>query len=400
VEPTDDYAALLYDYLVRGEFALAAVAARSIARKRADETLLSWSSASFPQVLIGYAYALGGDATRLSAWCRRTDPKWSLGSDGYVLDLAAHIRSSKYSSDSAICYRLTELLALPPPSTYFGLQLTLRLINIVAFAPNRESDRLLPALAELQYRYTKLLAETDPASLTLSFQRPSRSGLVGRVLDGARHCRRWLVWGLVTWISLVRTRIDVKKNLVGPAPSQPHGSTSATKTITEGTSMSQDSPDAKEAPPSPAAAGPERLGFIATAVAAFAVALWAAFSVVLFLYIGRDELQWTRLTWLFGSVQALAFAGAGALFGTAVQKSRADKAEQRASTAQADADAQRDDAVRGRALASVLQAEETDANGAESKLKPMGPAESAPVTANLRREHARLSRALFGDLVD
>ena len=162
--------------------------------------------------------------------------------------------------------------------------------------------------------------------------------------------------------------------------------------------MSQASPDAKA--PSPAAAAPQRLGLMATVVALFAVALWAAFTVVLLLDVGHSELQWTRLTWLFGSVQAIAFAGAGALFGTAVQKDRADKAEQRASCAQADADAQRDDAVRGRALASVLQAEETDADGAESKLKPMGAGQSAPVTADVRRDHARLSRALFGDLVE
>lgn len=164
--------------------------------------------------------------------------------------------------------------------------------------------------------------------------------------------------------------------------------------------MSQDPQDGQSTA-QPAATGGPKLGLAATAVAIFAVALWAIFSVTLFFYVDNNELEWTRLTWLFGSVQAIAFAGAGALFGTVVQKDRADQAEKRADSAQADANAQRDAAVKGIALASVLQAEGADADDAESKgYKPMGPGQQPAPQADVRREHARLSRALFGDLVE
>lgn len=172
--------------------------------------------------------------------------------------------------------------------------------------------------------------------------------------------------------------------------------------------MSED-PPATEVPAEPSATvqnstpgNPKQLSRAATAVAISAIGVWALFTVILCFYVGRDELQWSRLTWLFGSVQAIAFAGAGALFGTVVQKDRADQAEKRAESAQADADAQRDAAVKGRALASVLQAEATDdGHGAKTKgLAPMGPGQQPAPQADVRREHAQLSRALFGDLVD
>lgn len=84
-----------------------------------------------------------------------------MGSDGYLLDLADHVaRYSKYATDADICYRLKKLAAMPPPSTYFGLRLALRLINVVAFAPHRKDSSLPPALADLQYRYTRLSIAT------------------------------------------------------------------------------------------------------------------------------------------------------------------------------------------------------------------------------------------------
>jgi hypothetical protein len=47
-----------------------------------------------------------------------------------------------------------------------------------------------------------------------------------------------------------------------------------------------------------------------------------------------DERHWTRATYLFGSVEAIAFAAAGFLFGREVHRQQAAKAEQRAAEAE------------------------------------------------------------------
>jgi hypothetical protein len=165
--------------------------------------------------------------------------------------------------------------------------------------------------------------------------------------------------------------------------------------------MSEDPQNTPTSTPGGTKGSPQRLGVTATAVAVLAVVLWVVFTLILFFYIDHDELQWTRLTWLFSSVQAIAFAGAGALFGTVVQKDRADKAEQRAATAEADADAQRESAVKGRALGTVLQARAAEGIGAEADRRaPMGNAGQQPTPApDVRGEYAQLSKALFGDLM-
>jgi hypothetical protein len=139
----------------------------------------------------------------------------------------------------------------------------------------------------------------------------------------------------------------------------------------------------------------------ATIVAIAAVIFWAVFSVLLVRTANTtDEILWTRLAWIFGSVQALAFAAAGALFGTAVQRDRAEKAEERAASAQSDADAQRDDASKGRALAAILQAEAEDSLGDGGGARRSGAPAEAPPDAGVRQSHARIARSLFGDLVN
>jgi len=64
-----------------------------------------------------------------------------------------------------------------------------------------------------------------------------------------------------------------------------------------------------------------------------------------------SDTQWTRLAYVFGSVEAIAFAAAGALFGVTVQRDRVEKAEQKA-----DKNAQ--DAANGKALAAINLADE------------------------------------------
>jgi hypothetical protein len=131
--------------------------------------------------------------------------------------------------------------------------------------------------------------------------------------------------------------------------------------------------NAKDPAPGGSSSG-SKLSGPALWVAVFALAVWVAFSVVLIFNVGKNEIEWTRIAWIFGSIQSVAFAAAGALFGTAVQQQNVSNARQEASSAKNDADQQRDMAVRGRARAAMVQAESvTPANGDPSRLEPMGP---------------------------
>ena len=144
-----------------------------------------------------------------------------------LTSVADHVaRSSKFSTDADICYRLTKLSALPPPSTYFGLRVALRLINIVVFAPEREDSSLPPALPDLRYRYMRLLAETDPESLALSFQKPARPGIFGGLLDTVQCSLRSVAWSALTWIHRARALELTSRRTLSAAypfvPTTPH----------------------------------------------------------------------------------------------------------------------------------------------------------------------------------
>jgi hypothetical protein len=79
---------------------------------------------------------------------------------------------------------------------------------------------------------------------------------------------------------------------------------------------------------------------------------WLAFAlVVVFLvalvamYRLRADQYWDRLLYLFGALEALVFAGAGALFGTTVQRGNVEAARQDAEVARQDATEARQDAT-------------------------------------------------------
>ncbi|MGO8889972.1 MAG: hypothetical protein ACLP8X_36900 [Streptosporangiaceae bacterium] len=148
---------------------------------------------------------------------------------------------------------------------------------------------------------------------------------------------------------------------------------------------------------------PAKLGGPALWTAVGALVIWVAFSIVLLFNISKNETEWTRIAWVFGSIQSVAFAAAGALFGTAVQQQNVSTAQQQAATAKQDADQQRDAATKGRALAAVMQAEgKAQPAGDAGGLKAMGPAAAAVTDAAevLRQRHAQVSRSLFGNLVE
>jgi hypothetical protein len=121
---------------------------------------------------------------------------------------------------------------------------------------------------------------------------------------------------------------------------------------------------------------------VALIAALVALATFAAFTAYMIGQAdGENEVTWTRLAWLFSSVEAIAFGAAGALFGASVQRERAENAE-------ADARVNADAATRGRALAAAVKAE-----------APEGATRGAPAEgdASVAARHARLARELFPD---
>jgi Na+/melibiose symporter-like transporter len=124
-------------------------------------------------------------------------------------------------------------------------------------------------------------------------------------------------------------------------------------------------------------------------VAILAVAIWAAFLVVMLLASDSEDKTWTRLTFVFASVEAIAFAAAGALFGVSVQRERVQTAEQKA-------DAHARDAANGRALAAINVADEAATEARDPAAQSFG-AGGAP-DAGLYRRHAEVARRLFPDI--
>ena len=151
-------------------------------------------------------------------------------------------------------------------------------------------------------------------------------------------------------------------------------------------------------PPTQGKPSQSKLSGLALYVAIAALLAWLVFTVYLLFQVNSDELAWTRIAWVFASVQAIAFAAAGALFGTAAQRENVERAEDRATTAEEVAESNRDHATKGRVLAASLQAEAADGDSYRGGAQPMSVG-SAGDAADPVVRHAAMSRSLFGDLM-
>ena len=86
-------------------------------------------------------------------------------------------------------------------------------------------------------------------------------------------------------------------------------------------------------------------------IVAYLVGLFVQFNS-----LGASDLEWARRTELLGGLEALAFAAAGAILGTTVQRQVTEKAEDRAERAEAVAGDNAAAAAKGRALQAALEA--------------------------------------------
>jgi hypothetical protein len=106
-----------------------------------------------------------------------------------------------------------------------------------------------------------------------------------------------------------------------------------------------------------------KLSGVALIAALIVLAAWLVLLSWLAFHTGATEVQWARLGSVLGSLEAVAFAAAGALFGTTIQKQRvqearerAEKAENRVSQAEKSSTDNMQAAANGRALAAAVKA--------------------------------------------
>lgn len=110
-----------------------------------------------------------------------------------------------------------------------------------------------------------------------------------------------------------------------------------------------------ENPGSGAISGPPLAG-AALAVAVAVIAAWLGLLIWLLVELNASEVSWTRLLVVLGSVEAVAFAAVGALFGTTVQRQRVEDQRTRADEAESRADAYETAAINGHKLAAAVKA--------------------------------------------
>jgi hypothetical protein len=92
---------------------------------------------------------------------------------------------------------------------------------------------------------------------------------------------------------------------------------------------------------------------------------------------------------VFSSIEAVAFAAAGLLFGSKVNRQRAENAEERADVNQRHAEA-------GRALAAAIKSDEVEAAPGSGGPERLGGGRPADIgAAQIAARHARLARQLF-----
>ncbi|MEA2548009.1 MAG: hypothetical protein QOE42_607 [Chloroflexota bacterium] len=133
-----------------------------------------------------------------------------------------------------------------------------------------------------------------------------------------------------------------------------------------------------------ASSGAQRLSIIATIVAlvlilAYLVAVYLVWSTVK----EAKEGEWLRYADLRGGLEALAFAAAGALLGTTVQRQATQAAEKKADEEKTRADANQQAAEGGRALAANIRSRSAGADDAV----PAGPTVDAGTLDSIARQY-------------
>jgi hypothetical protein len=124
------------------------------------------------------------------------------------------------------------------------------------------------------------------------------------------------------------------------------------------------------------------------------------FSIFIYFMIGHiaaEEREWNRLAYLYGSVEAIVFAAAGAIFGTQVQRSQTENAEARAKDSEQKADMNADDAVKGKVLSSAVKSMSRSGRTSGGTLGSQRAGPAAPATQSDLDRLAAIADSLFPD---
>jgi hypothetical protein len=97
--------------------------------------------------------------------------------------------------------------------------------------------------------------------------------------------------------------------------------------------------------------------------------------------VAASETTWTRLAWLFSSVEAIAFGAAGGVFGSTIRRHRAERAEESARQNSVAA-------ARGQALAALLKSDDTFSGEGDSDLEELGPRATRHAAGSIAARHA------------
>ncbi|WP_433063310.1 hypothetical protein [Dactylosporangium sp. CS-033363] len=358
VEPLDGGGRLIMEYLLAGSADLAAAAARAVDRDRGAADPLAWVTASYTQLLIGYAFALARDTGRLSDWCLRTGTTTELGGDGLVLAAEA----AWQRRDLELARRLLARTGgAAQPTMTFGGELAVRLATLLAVRTygrdarrgrrlnllrSRRFGHLLPPryrapesihadrvlddqLARLNTDGMRVLSEADAGSAGLSVPRTGTSSLD---LSAAPYWRR-LRWRLR--FVLTRWRHTAVRARVLRFPIDP--------TVQE---VPMDRNDERQR------TAPDRTGIILAILSLAALPILLALTYV-------DRLTDALLPlFMLGAITAVVLVGIGATAAATVFQRRLREVETRARQAEVKAEHYQSAAMRGRALLAVVLVEE------------------------------------------
>lgn len=116
-----------------------------------------------------------------------------------------------------------------------------------------------------------------------------------------------------------------------------------------------------------AAAEGTPLAGTALVVAITVITLWLGLLAWLAFNADASDATWSRLLVLLGSVEAVAFAAIGALFGTTVQRQRVADLAARTEAAESRANANETAALNGHRLAAAVQTSRAPGSGSDTE---------------------------------
>lgn len=122
---------------------------------------------------------------------------------------------------------------------------------------------------------------------------------------------------------------------------------------------------------------------------------WIVFD--LFGKLNAEELQWTRAMSLLSGVEAIAFAGAGYLFGSEVHRKQAESAEKKAEKAEEKAQESEQAATNGKILAESVKAKSAELDKMNDSLAELGPKGLSLVNEFEVNQLGTLANNLFPD---